>query len=75
MIFKFKKQDGTVLTKTATITGIFLRWDGAGFIRLDVEGKKVKLLVGHNKGEAPDNVLYPPVGPDDLPEPLDEFSD
>ncbi len=47
MIFKLKKQDGTVITKDAILDGVFLRWDGLGFLRFDVEGKKVKLFILH----------------------------
>ena len=75
MIFKLKKQDGTVITKNATLDGVWLRWDGLGFLRFDVAGQKVKLFIQHNKTEAPDPEIYTPPGPDDSPEPLDEFSD
>lgn len=75
MIFKLKKQDGTVITKDAILDGVFLRWDGLGFLRFDVEGKKVKLFIRHNKTEPPDPEIYTPPGPDDPPEPPDEFSD
>ncbi len=74
MIFKLKHQDGTVVTKDATIDGVWLRWDGLGFLRFDVEGKKVKLFIQHNKTEPPDIKITRP-GPDDPPDPVDEFSD
>lgn len=74
MLFKLKKQDGTVIVKDGTIDGIFLRWDGLGFIRFDIAGKKVKLFIGHRETEPPDT-NYPPPGPDDPPEELDEFND
>ena len=74
MLFKLKKQDGTVITKDGTIDGVFLRWDGMGFISFDVAGKKVKLFVQHRETETP-NPDFPPPGPDDPQPPLDEFDD
>ncbi len=74
IMFKLKKRDGAIVSKDATLEGVFLRWDGLGFLRFDVEGEKVKLFVQHNKTEVPTPASSPP-GPDDPPEPRDEFND
>ncbi len=76
MIFKVKKQDGTIITKQATLDGVFLSWDGSGFLRFTVTGqnKKLKLFIAHQLGEAPDSTILPP-GLSDPPEPPDEFND
>ncbi len=77
MIFKHKAQDGTVVEKQAILDGVFLKWDGMGFLRFTVAGenRKLKLFVSHRETEAPDNERFPPPPPDNPRPPLDEFED
>ena len=74
MLFRLKKRDGTIITKDGTIDGIFLRWDGLGFIRFDIAGKKIKLFVQHRETEPPDPA-FPPPAPDDPQPDSDEWND